>query len=97
MVFKFQWHIDKLALGVRSGPGFTSTSPLNNTKRLCNQREVFSELPSLTLFSLTLSLLVYLRCSQARRNLGNSYIGDTVNFDGLGGNIIPYTMDFLLF
>ena len=45
MLFRFQWYIDKLALGVRLGPGFISTSPLNNTKRICNQREVFSEKP----------------------------------------------------
>ena len=37
MLFRFQWHIDKLALGVRLGPRFISTSPLNNTKRICNQ------------------------------------------------------------
>ena len=37
--------MDKLALGVRSRPGFISTSPLNSTKRICNQREVFSEKP----------------------------------------------------
>ena len=43
MLFRFQWQIDKLALGVRLGPGFISTSPLNNTKRICNQKEVFSE------------------------------------------------------
>ena len=45
MLFRFQWHIDKLALGVRLGPRFISTSPLNNTKRICNQREEFSETP----------------------------------------------------
>ena len=28
MLFRFQWHIDKLALGVRLGSGFISTSPL---------------------------------------------------------------------
>ena len=36
-------HIDKFALGVRVGPGFISTSPINNTKMLCNQREAFNE------------------------------------------------------
>ena len=41
----FQWHIDKFAFGVCLGPGFISTSPLNNTKRTCNQREEFSETP----------------------------------------------------
>ena len=30
MLFMFQWHIDKLALGVRLGHGFISTSLLNN-------------------------------------------------------------------
>ena len=45
MLFRFQWYIDKLALGVRLGPGFISTSPLNNTKRIYNQTEVFSEKP----------------------------------------------------
>ena len=45
MLFRFQWHIDKLNLGVRVGPGFISTSPLNNTKRICNQKEVFGETP----------------------------------------------------
>ena len=45
MLFRFQWHIDKLTLGVRLGPGFTSTSPLNNTKKICNQKAVFSEKP----------------------------------------------------
>ena len=42
MVFRFQWHIDKLALGVRLGLGYILTSPLNNTKRIYNQKEVFS-------------------------------------------------------
>ena len=43
MLFRFQWHIDKLALGVRLGPGFISTLPLKNTKRIYHQKEVFSE------------------------------------------------------
>ena len=46
MLFMFQWHIDKLALGVPLGPGFILTSPLNNTKRICKQKEVFSKKPS---------------------------------------------------
>ena len=45
MLFRFQWHIDKLALGVYFRPGFISTSPLNNTKRICRQKEVFSKNP----------------------------------------------------
>ena len=45
MLFRFQWHIDKLALGVHSGPVFISKSPLNNTIRICNQREVFNQKP----------------------------------------------------
>ena len=36
---------------------------------------------AVTLFSLTLSLLVYFRCSQVRRNFKNSFFGDTVSFD----------------
>ena len=40
-----QWHMDKLVLGVRLRPGFISTSPVNSTKRICKQREVFSETP----------------------------------------------------
>ena len=35
----------KLALGVRLGLGFISTSPRNNTKRICKQKEVFTEKP----------------------------------------------------
>ena len=45
MLFRFQWHIDKLALGVYFRPGFISTSPLNNTKRICRQKEVLSKNP----------------------------------------------------
>ena len=45
MLFRFQWHIDKLALGLRLGLGFISMSPINNTKRICNIREVFSKKP----------------------------------------------------
>ena len=45
MLSRFQWHIDKLALGVYFRPGFISTSPLNNTKRICRQKEVFSKNP----------------------------------------------------
>ena len=45
MLFRFQWHIDKLALVVHIGPRFISTSTLNNTKRICNQKEVFSKKP----------------------------------------------------
>ena len=45
MLFRFQWHIDKLALRVRLGPGLFSTSPIDNTKRFCSQKEVFSEKP----------------------------------------------------
>ena len=43
MLFRFQWAIDKLTLGVCLGPGFISTSLLNSTKRICNDKEVFSE------------------------------------------------------
>ena len=45
MLFRFQWHIDKLALGLPLGPGFILTPPFNNTKKIFNQREVFSETP----------------------------------------------------
>ena len=45
MLFRFHWDIDKLALGVRLGSGLISKSPLNNAKRICNQKEVFCENP----------------------------------------------------
>ena len=45
MLIRFQWHIYKVALGVRVGPRFILTSPLNNTKRICKQKEVLSEKP----------------------------------------------------
>ena len=39
MLFRFQWHIDKLVLGVRLGPRFISTSPLNNTKSFATRKK----------------------------------------------------------
>ena len=42
MLFRFQRHIDKLALGVCLGTGFIATSPLSNTKRFCSQKELLS-------------------------------------------------------
>ena len=50
---------------------------------------------AVTLFSLSLSLLVYFKCSQVRRNFGNNYIEDIVSFDGLGGNIITSSIYIL--
>ena len=45
MLLRFQWHIGKFALGVRLEPGFILMAPLNNTKRIWNQKVVFSEKP----------------------------------------------------
>ena len=45
MLIRFHWDIDKLALGVRLGPGFISKSPHNNAKRICNQKEVLCQKP----------------------------------------------------
>ena len=45
MLFRFQWHIDKFALGVGVGAAFISTSPLNNAKRLSSQKELLIENP----------------------------------------------------
>ena len=45
MLLRFQWHIGKFALGMRLEPGFILMAALNNTKRIWNQKVVFSEKP----------------------------------------------------
>ena len=42
-MFRFQWNVDKLALGVHLGPRFISSALLNNTKWLSSHIEVFKE------------------------------------------------------
>ena len=41
--FRLKWHIDNLSWAVRVRPEFTSTSPLNNTNRLCNQKNCLAK------------------------------------------------------
>ena len=34
ILLRFQWQLERASFGLRLGPGFTSTSPLRNTKKL---------------------------------------------------------------
>ena len=45
MLFRFQWHIDKLALGGSLGPEFISTSPLNKTRGLAARKKCLAKNP----------------------------------------------------